>query len=111
MRVQDSDHRAAEYFIDWTYALALHDAAGKPVAHAVVRIDDAHHRPAFIATTDEKGTISAVLTELHVFNSADGVTRERDTPHTVSVTAGACRSTFFVTADHTLAEARELDCH
>src|SRR5207302_892517 len=105
------NHRAAEYFIDWTYSLKVQDASGRPVQGASVEIVDAHHRGVFQGITDQSGSISAALTELHAFNSAAAVNRETETPHRVTLNAGRCRQSLSVTLDRPTAQTMKLNCH
>src|SRR5207253_1952923 len=108
---QDAVHRAAEYFIDWTYSLKVQDASGRPVHGASVAIVDAHHRGVFQGITDQSGNLSVALTELHAFNSAAAVNRETDTPHFVTVSSGNCRQSLSITLAGPAAQTLKLSCH
>src|SRR5207249_10382442 len=111
LHIQDADHRAAEYFIDWTYTLKLEDASGNALANATVEITDALQRRVFKGITDQSGQISEGLTELHFFNSPAAVNREMDTPHHMSVNFESCRQDFSVTIDRPTVQALKLNCH
>jgi hypothetical protein len=84
-------HLAAEYFIEWTLTLSVSDGAGKPLAGAAISIDDANHSQVFSGATDGNGKVSAVLPELHVYNSKTGVEKQRRTPYTVKIEKASCR--------------------
>ena len=110
LHTQDANHRAAEYFIDWTYSLKVQNASGQPARGASVEIVDAHHHGVFQEMTDQSGNISVALTELHAFNSAAAVNRETDTPHFVTVSSGNCRQSLSITLDRPTVQTMKLNC-
>ncbi|PYX91860.1 MAG: hypothetical protein DMG67_08720 [Acidobacteria bacterium] len=110
LHTQDANHRAAEYFIDWTYSLKVQNASGQPAQGASVEIVDAHHHGVFQEMTDQSGNISVALTELHAFNSAAAVNRETDTPHFVTVSSGNCRQSLSITLDRPTVQTMKLNC-
>jgi hypothetical protein len=81
----------AEYFIDWTLKLAVVDQSGKSLPGAVVAITDRLGNEVYSGQTGSDGSISTVLTEFRMYNTASTVEKELRTPHIVRIALDACR--------------------
>jgi len=106
-------HLSAEYFIDWTLALTVNDAEDKPLAKVSVKIADSGHSQIFTGITDSSGKVSAILNELHVFNTKSSVEKQRNTPYTVNIEKAGCSPAQFLQpplAGPTL-RVVQLSCH
>jgi hypothetical protein len=79
-----------EYFIDWTFTLAVEDTDGKPVPSASVSITDAFGHAAYQGVTNQEGKVALPLTEFRMYNTASRVVRERHTPYKVAITQKDC---------------------
>ncbi len=66
------------------------DGDGKTLADAAVKIEDTSHAQIYSGVTDAKGKVTAVLTELHVFNTKSSVEKQRRTPYTVNIEKAGC---------------------
>ena len=108
----NGNHPPEEYFIDWTYTLAVKDGKGSPVPQATVSIVDNSNRQAFTGTTDVSGEISAVLNQIHWLNSPSGHSRQANGPYKVSVSAPNCSpSSLTVDVNQTTHASAQLVCH
>ena len=108
----NGNHPPEEYFVDWTYTLAVKDGKGSPVSNARVNIVDKSNQQAFSGTTDAAGEISTVLNQIHWLNSPAGSSRQAPGPYKVSVSAPNCLPiSLNVDVNQTTRATTQLTCH
>jgi hypothetical protein len=80
----------AEYFIDWTFTLLVHDQHGNGSAGAHISIVDALGAVAYEGDTNRQGEVSVPLTEFRMYNTQTQVVRELHTPYVVQISKRGC---------------------
>jgi hypothetical protein len=81
---------SAEYFIDWSLTLFVHDQLQRPVPGSDVLIIDALGHVAYQGNTNQEGKISVPLTEFRIYNTPSQVLQEIHTPYRVNITKKGC---------------------
>jgi hypothetical protein len=109
MTVPGNNGQTAEYWIDWTYTLAVEDGAGAAVSGASVSITDALGNNIYSGTTNSSGQVSAVLSEFRMHNSGTSAVQEMHTPDAVTISASGCTTlSYSVTVSGTMSDTRSL---
>jgi hypothetical protein len=83
--ISDWTSQPVQYFIRWTFDLNVKDVNNNPISGASVTIKDKLSQQVFSGTTNSNGKISAMLTEFRRYNDANGIWKEMQTPHTITV--------------------------
>jgi len=103
----------AEYFIDWTFRLRVRDHDLKPVIGATIAVTDALGNSVFQGTTDQDGSISTLLTEFRMYNTATLVQKEEHSPYRLDVKKAGCKSSLkdlVLPITKTTAQELLIDC-